>query len=93
MSYEIGAFIGMNLDPLVIFACLLIVKFEDVYLRVVLYAIAYAVIMRSIFFYFGAVGENLIDKELIYKLIGAILYASIFFNIKKYKLNKAKDSE
>ena len=92
MSYEIGNFIGMNLDPLVIFACLLIVKFENVYLRVVLYAVAYAVIMRSISFYFG-IGENLIDKELIYKLIGAILYASIFFNIKKYRLNKAKDSE
>jgi len=35
----------------------------------------------------------LIDKELIYKLIGAILYASIFFGIKKYWLNRAKDSE
>ena len=93
MASELGYFLGLNFDPLVIIACLVIVKFENVYLRVVLYAIAYAVIMRSIFFYFGAVGENLIDKELIYKLIGAILYASIFFNIKKYKLNKAKDSE
>ena len=92
MSYEIGHFVGMNLDPLVIIACLLIVKFQNVYLKVVLYAIAYAVIMRSISFYLG-VGENLIDKELIYKLIGAILYASIFFSIKKYRLNKAKDSE
>ena len=92
MSYEIGAFIGINLDPLVIIACLLIVKFQNVYLRVVLYAIAYAVIMRSIFFYLG-IGENLVDKELIYKLIGAILYASIFFGIKKYWLNRAKGSE
>ena len=92
MSYELGSFIGINLDPLVIIACLLIVKFQNVYLRVVLYAIAYAVIMRSIFFYLG-IGENLVDKELIYKLIGAILYASIFFGIKKYWLNKSKDSE
>ena len=92
MSYELGSFIGINLDPLVIIACLLIVKFQNVYLRVVLYAIAYAVIMRSIFFYLG-IGENLVDKELIYKLIGAILYASIFFSIKKSRLNKTKDSE
>jgi len=92
MASELGYFLGLNFDPLVIIACLLIVKFENVYLRVLLYAIAYAVIMRSIFFYFG-VGENLIDKELIYKLIGAILYASIFFSIKKYRLNKSKDSE
>jgi len=92
MSYELGSFIGINLDPLVIIACLLIVKFQNVYLRVVLYAIAYAVIMRSIFFYLG-IGENLVDKELIYKLIGAILYASIFFGIKKYWLNRAKGSE
>ena len=92
MASELGYFLGLNFDPLVIIACLVIVKFENIYLRVVLYAIAYAVIMRSIFFYFG-VGENLIDKELIYKLIGAIVYASIFFSIKKYRLNKAKDSE
>ena len=92
MASELGYFLGLNFDPLVIIACLLIVKFENVYLRVVLYAIAYAVIMRSIFFYFG-IGENLIDKELIYKLIGAIVYASIFFSIKKYRLNKSKDSE
>jgi hypothetical protein len=92
MASELGYFLGLNFDPLVIIACLVIVKFENVYLRVVLYAIAYAVIMRSIFFYFG-VGENLIDKELIYKLIGAILYASIFFSIKKSRLNKTKDSE
>ena len=92
MSYEIGHFVGMNLDPLVIIACLLIVKFENVYLRAVLYAIVYALIMRSIFFYFG-MNESFIAKELIYKLIGAILYVSIFFNIKKYRLNKAKDSE
>jgi uncharacterized membrane protein (DUF106 family) len=92
MSYELGSFIGMNLDPIVIIVCLIIVKFQNVYLRVVLYAIAYAVIMRSISFYLG-VGENLIDKELIYKLIGAILYASIFFGIKKYWLNRSKSSE
>ena len=92
MVSELGYFLGLNFDPLVIIACLIIVKFENVYLRVVLYAIAYAVIMRSISFYLG-VGENLIDKELIYKLIGAILYASIFFSIKKYRLNRAKGSE
>ena len=92
MGYELGSFIGVNIDPLVIIACLIIVKFQNNYLRVILYAIAYAVVMRSIFFYFG-IGENLIDKELVYKLIGAILCASIFFSIKKYRLNKKKDSD
>ena len=92
MGYELGSFIGVNIDPLVIIACLIIVKFQTNYLRVILYAIAYAVVMRSIFFYFG-IGENLIDKELVYKLIGAILYASIFFSIKKYRLDKKKDSD
>tara|TARA_B110000967_G_C18285317_1_gene271176 strand:- start:175 stop:456 length:282 start_codon:yes stop_codon:yes gene_type:complete len=93
MAYELGSFFGLNSDPLVIIACLLIVKFENVYLRVVLYAIAYAVIMRSIFFFGLDIYDNFIERDFIYKMIGAILYASIFFSIKKYRLNKAKDSE
>ena len=92
MVSELSYFLGLNFDPLVIIACLIIVKFENVYFRVILYAEVYALIMRSIFFYFR-MNESFIAKELIYKLIGAILYASIFFSIKKYRLNKAKDSE
>ena len=47
MGYELGSFIGVNIDPLVIIACLIIVKFQNNYLRVILYAIAYAVVRRS----------------------------------------------
>ena len=89
MDYELGYFVGVNTDPLVILACLLIVKFQNIYIKVIIYAIAYVAIMKAFFFYTGTY-ESFFDKDFVYKLIGAILYASIFFAIKSYRRKKDK---
>ena len=88
----LGFLIGTMMDPIMIFGCLLIGGiFEKSYSKVIIYAIAFAIVIE-IWVYFinvNSMGYNYLFL-LPYRLIGTIIVSSIFFALTKKFILKEK---
>ena len=89
MGYEIGFLLGSMIDPTMIIGTLLMGIFLKSYSKVIVYAIAYALVVEAIVYYVR-IKLGPYDTILFYRLIGTIIEASIFFGLKSIFKKKDK---
>ncbi|WP_435189585.1 hypothetical protein ACMAZA_02050 [Pseudothioglobus sp. nBUS_23] len=91
MGYEIGFLLGSMVDPSMLIGSLLIGIFVKSYSKVIFFAILYTIVIEVILLYVMSRLE-IYHTIFVYRFIGTIIEASIFFGLKSIFKKKDKNT-